>query len=170
MAAQTSNRIEIRAPRSFVFERTNDLASWPTLFTEYAGVEIMERQENYFVFRLTTHPDEEGKSWSWVSWRRLYPDEWRIEAARIQPLVPFSSMVIRWYYDAQGEEDTVMRWEQEFTLAPTAGFSEQEAVAYINSNSKVQMQVIKERLEMAWQQRFNQNGVEAWVESPPVAS
>lgn len=169
MAAQTSNSIEINAPRSFVFARTNDLPSWPQLFSEYAGVQILEQQEHYFVFRLTTHPDEDGKSWSWVSWRRLYPDEWRIEAARIEPLTPFSSMAIRWHYEALDEGRTVMRWEQEFTVAPGVGFTEEESKAYINRNTLVQMQTIKERLEAAWQAQHRSNGVETWAENPRVA-
>lgn len=158
MAGSTNHSIEIHAPRAFVFERTNDLATWTQLFTEYASVDILRKEENYFVFRLTTQPDEEGKSWSWISWRRLYPDEWRIEAARIEPLTPFSSMEIRWYYEEQGP-NTLMRWEQEFTVAPTAGFSEADAVAHINQNSKIQMAAIKERLEAAWHHFMEQSGV-----------
>jgi aromatase len=151
MAGHTENSIEIQAPRSFVFERTNDLASWTELFTEYARVDIIQQQENHFVFRLTTHKDETGKVWSWTSWRRIYPDEWRIEAARIEPLTPFAAMNIRWFYDEQGA-GTLMRWEQDFSVAPSAPFSEDDAVAYINRNSKLQMAVIKERLEQAWHQ------------------
>lgn len=170
MVAQTSNSIEIQAPRAFVFERTNDLPSWTELFTEYKSVEILERRENYFVFRLTTHPNEEGKSWSWTSWRSIFPDEWRIEAARIEPLTPFASMAICWYYEMQGEDSTVMRWEQEFTVASSAGFTENDSVAYINRSTRVQMQAIKERLEAAWQGQRSQDGVEPWTENSPVAS
>lgn len=157
MSGQTSNSIEIYAPRAFVFERTNDLASWTHLFTEYASVDILQQEENYFVFRLTTHPDENGHAWSWVSWRRLYPQEWRIEAARIEPLVPFSAMSIHWRYDEQGVK-TLMHWEQVFDVAPTARFTEEEAVAYINRNTKEQMAAIKERLEAAWQLTAVQSG------------
>ena len=149
MAGHTENSIIIRAPRAFVFDRTNDLASWPVLFTEYASVDILRHEENYFVFRLTTKPDEGGRSWSWISWRRLYRDEWRIEAARIEPLIPFSSMAIRWFYDAQ-VKSTLMRWEQDFTVAQAAPFSESDAVAYINQNSAIQMAAIKECLEQEW--------------------
>lgn len=151
MAGHTENSIQIDAPVAFVFQRTNDLASWTQLFTEYARVDILQQEENLFVFRLTTHADESGKAWSWISWRRIYPDEWRIEAARIEPLTPFASMHIRWFYDEQAN-GTRMRWEQDFTVAPTAPFSEADAVEYINRNSKIQMGVIKKRLEDAWRQ------------------
>lgn len=149
MAGHTKNSIEITAPRSFVFERTNDLAAWTTLFTEYASVEILHQEKDYVEFRLTTFPDEDGRFWSWTSWRRLYPSEWRIEAARIEPLTPFSSMAIRWYYDEQ-DARTIMHWEQDFTLAPTAGFSQEQATAYLNRHTQTQMVTIKRRLEQAW--------------------
>ena len=149
MAGHTEAEVVIDAPREFVFERTNDLSIWPQMFTEYESVDVLERGENSFVFRLTTKPDEEGEVSSWVSQRRLFPADWRIEAARIEPRQPFSEMQIRWYYDDM-DGMTRMRWEQDFTVAPGAPFSEDDAVRYITENSKVQMAAIKEYLESAW--------------------
>ena len=54
---------------------TNDVESWPELFTEYASAEILDREGDTVRFRLTMHPDENGKVWSWVSERTRRPGE-----------------------------------------------------------------------------------------------
>jgi aromatase len=140
------NRIFIAAPREFVFKLTNDLHRWTEMFTEYASIEILEERLNYFRFRLTTKPDEQGRTWSWVSWRRLYPGQWRIEAARIEPLCPFASMSIYWTYEEE-PEGTWMQWTQQFEMASNAGFTDEAATSYLDLNSKTQMTEIKKYLE-----------------------
>jgi len=149
MSGHTQAEIVIDAPRSFVYDRTNDLSIWPEMFTEYSAVEVLERDDDGFLFRLTTKPDEDGKVYSWISRRRLIPDEWRIEAHRVEPLRPFSDMQIRWGYDEVGS-GTRLRWEQEFTVHPEAPFDEAAAERYISAGSRVQMAAIKEYLEGAW--------------------
>lgn len=148
--------IVIDAPRPFVYERTNDLSIWPEMFTEYSAVEVLERDKEGFLFRLTTKPDEEGKVWSWVSRRRLIPDEWRIEAHRVEPLRPFSEMRIRWGYE-ETESGTRLRWEQDFTVHPEAPFDEAAAEQYITEGSRVQMAAIKRYLEDAWRREQASN-------------
>ena len=54
-------------PLDLVWDMTNDLENWPQLFSEYASVEILSREGDKTTFRLTMHPDENGKVWSWVS-------------------------------------------------------------------------------------------------------
>ena len=56
---QTDNAVDIEAPIDFVWERMNDVENWPNLFSEYAKTEIVEREGNKILFRLTTHPDPE---------------------------------------------------------------------------------------------------------------
>ena len=40
MAGRTENDIVIYAPLDLVWEMTNDVESWPTLYSEYAKAEI----------------------------------------------------------------------------------------------------------------------------------
>ena len=150
MSGHTRAEIVIDAPRAFVFERTNDLSIWTEMFTEYAAVDVLEHDDTGYLFRLTTKPDEDGKVYSWISRRRLIPDEWRIEAHRVEPLRPFSDMQIRWAYDEAGS-GTRLRWEQDFSVHPEAPFDEAAAERYIGQNSVVQMAAIKRYLEEAWQ-------------------
>ena len=65
----TDNSVLIAAPLDLVWERMNQIESWPNLFSEYAKAEILDRQGDTVTFRLTTHPDPEydGQVWSWVS-------------------------------------------------------------------------------------------------------
>ena len=62
MAGHTENEIVIDAPLDLVWEMTNDVASWPSLFSEYASAEILERKDDSTRFRLTMHPDEAGNA------------------------------------------------------------------------------------------------------------
>ncbi|RVX42669.1 polyketide cyclase/dehydrase/lipid transport protein [Nonomuraea polychroma] len=60
MIGHTDNAVEIDAPIGFVWAQTNDVRTWPGLFTEYAKVEVLEEADDRVVFRLTMHPDEQG--------------------------------------------------------------------------------------------------------------
>ena len=44
MTARTENSVVIKAPLDLFWSRTNDVASWPELFTEYAKAEILARK------------------------------------------------------------------------------------------------------------------------------
>lgn len=144
MSGHTDNRILIAAPIEDVWTVTNDVARWPWLFTEYASAEILHAGEDYVRFRLTTHP-EDGKSWSWVSERRLDPVNHVVEARRVET-GPFEYMDIRWEY--RGAEDAVeMRWLQDFALKPDAPLDDAAMTERINRNTRVQMARIKHLIE-----------------------
>ena len=149
MSAHTDNNVVIDAPREFVWERMMDIESWPELFSEYAKAEVIEQDGNYVKFRLTTHPDPDydGKVWSWVSERTADPATFTSKSKRIET-GPFVHMDIAWSFE---EEDggTRMRWVQDFAMKPEAPADDETAQEYMNKNTKVQMQVIKERLEKA---------------------
>ncbi len=144
---RTDNTTEIKAPLDVVWERMNDVESWPGLFTEYAKAEILERNGDSLKFRLTTHPDPEydGQVWSWVSERTVDQSTHTVKARRIET-GPFEYMNIEWYFEPT-DEGTRMRWVQEFAMGPTAPASNDEAEEYMNRNTKVQMEAIKEKLE-----------------------
>lgn len=148
MAGHTDNSVVINAPLDFVWERMNDVESWPTLFSEYAKSEIVERKDDRnFTFRLTTHPDPEynGQVWSWVSERSVNPENRTTKSRRIET-GPFEYMNIEWFFEPV-DGGTKMRWVQDFSMKPTAPNDDKGAEEYLNKNTKVQMGVIKERLE-----------------------
>jgi aromatase len=149
MAAHTDNAIVIDAPRDFVWERMMDIESWPSLFSEYAKAEVLEREGNKSTFRLTTHPDPdyEGKVWSWTSERVEDSDSYTSKSRRIET-GPFEYMNIEWYFE-EVEGGTEMRWVQDFAMKPEAPADDAQAEDYMNKNTKEQMSVIKERLEQA---------------------
>jgi aromatase len=149
MAAHTDNEVVINAPLDVVWERMNDVESWPELFSEYAKAEILEREGNTVRFRLTTHPDPEydGQIWTWVSERTVEPDSHSVKAHRIET-GPFDHMNIEWYFEPT-DDGTKMRWVQDFSMKPEAPADDEQAQEYINRNTREQMQVIKERLEAA---------------------
>src|SRR5688500_9859898 len=147
MAGHTDNEVVIDAPRDFVWERMMDIESWPTLFTEYAKAEVLSQEGNHVEFRLTTHPDPDydGKVWSWTSERDADPENYRSKSKRIET-GPFEYMTIEWFFEEEGD-GTKMRWVQDFSMKPEAPADDAGAEEYMNKNTKVQMGVIKERLE-----------------------
>ncbi len=141
------NAVLIHAPLEEVFKLTNNVRTWPNLFTEYASSEVLEETEDSVTFRLTTHPDETGTQWSWISTRRTDARHTSTYSERNPSSGPFKHMTIRWWYDSIGDSDTIMTWEQEFTMKPEAPFSEQDAEQHLNNQTRIQQKVIKERVE-----------------------
>ncbi|GAA1258790.1 SRPBCC family protein [Kitasatospora nipponensis] len=151
MSGHTDNTILIAAPLELTWDLTNDLESWPQLFSEYATVEVLERQGERTKFRLTMHPDENGTVWSWVSERETDKARGTVLARRVET-GPFDHMDIRWeYQDVDG--GTSMRWIQDFAMKPTAPVDDAAMTEHINRNSKVQMALIRDKVEQHARER-----------------
>ncbi|HEY8374499.1 MAG TPA: SRPBCC family protein [Pseudonocardiaceae bacterium] len=147
MAGHTDNSIVINAPMQLVWDMTNDVESWPELFTEYAKAEILERNGASFTFRLTMHPDEDGNVWSWVSSRTPDPETRTVRAHRVET-GPFKYMSLFWEY-TEVEGGVRMRWVQDFEMKPQAPVDDATMTEHLNRNTAVQMQAIKEKVEAA---------------------
>ncbi|GHK02829.1 SRPBCC family protein [Streptomyces sp. NPDC003753] len=147
MAGHTENAITIAAPVDLVWDMTNDLENWPNLFSEYASVDVLSREGNRTTFRLTMHPDQNGTVWSWVSERETDRPTLTVKARRVEP-GPFAYMNIRWQYE-EVPEGTRMMWTQDFAMKPDAPVDDAWMTDNINRNSKVQMALIRDRIEKA---------------------
>lgn len=148
MTARTENEIIINAPLGLVWDMTNDVESWPTLFSEYAKAEVLRRDQDTVRFRLTTHPEKDGTVWSWVSERTVDRGSRTVRARRIETGPLLEHMDIFWDY-ADTPDGVRMRWIQEFALKTTAPVNEADAIAHLNRETKVQMTRIKQVIEAA---------------------
>lgn len=151
MPARTDNEIFIAAPLDLTWEMTNDVANWPNLFSEYASVEILHQEGNTVRFRLTMHPDEDGKIWSLVSERTADPKTRTVKAHRVET-GPFEYMNIRWTYE-EVDGGTRMRWIQEFAMKPDAPVDDAWMADNINRNSRIQMALIRDKVEARARER-----------------
>jgi aromatase len=149
MSARTENSITINAPMDLVWKMTNDVADWTNLFSEYAKSEVLDERDRVIRFRLTMHPDEQGRVWSWISERT--PDEAgrTVRSKRVET-GPFEYMHIFWEYHEQ-DDGVRMRWSQEFAMKPGAPVDDAGMAERINRNTPVQMNLIKQRIEAAHQ-------------------
>jgi aromatase len=145
MPGHTENSILIAAPLDLVWSMTNDVEAWPELFTEYASAEIIERRSDTVRFRLTMHPDENGKVWSWVSERTANPATRTVSARRVEP-GPFEYMNICWTY-AEEPGGTRMTWIQDFAMRSDAPVTNEQMAARLNANSPVEMEAIRQHIE-----------------------
>ncbi|GAA0436499.1 hypothetical protein Aca07nite_17130 [Actinoplanes capillaceus] len=146
LLGHTDNAIEIDAPIEFVWANTNDVRTWPGLFTEYASVDVLDEEPGSVTFRLTMHPDEQGRVWSWVSHRTWDRDTWTARARRVET-GPFEFMNITWTYEELAPDRTRMRWTQDFHMRPDAPVDTAGMTERINRNTLVQQKVIRETLE-----------------------
>ncbi|GAB3128566.1 SRPBCC family protein [Streptomyces calidiresistens] len=145
--ASTDNRIVINAPMDLVWDMTNDVESWPRLFSEYSRAEILGRDGDTIRFRLTMRPDENGVEWSWVSERTPDPVTRTVRARRIET-GPFTHMNLHWSY-TETDDGVEMRWRQEFTVRPGLPFGDPEMTERLNTNTRREMARIKELVERA---------------------
>ncbi|AVT29236.1 cyclase [Plantactinospora sp. BC1] len=141
----TENSVLIAAPLPLVWDLTNDVAGWTGLFTEYQSVEIIARSGDTVRFRLTMYPDENGVTWSWVSERTADPVRREVHAHRVET-GPFEYMRIHWRY-AEAPGGTRMTWTQDFEMRPTAPVSTAQMTDRINANSRIQLDIIRDRIE-----------------------
>ncbi|MDQ0785322.1 aromatase [Streptomyces sp. B3I7] len=151
MAGHTENEVTIAAPFDLVWDMTNDLENWTDLFSEYAAVDIIERDGDRTRFRLTMHPDENGTVWSWVSERTVDRAARTVRARRVEP-GPFQFMDIRWEYE-ETPDGTRMHWTQDFAMKPEAPVDDAGMTALINGNSRIQLDLIRDRIERAARER-----------------
>ncbi|MFD9893576.1 SRPBCC family protein [Amycolatopsis sp. NPDC059027] len=148
MAVRTENSVHLNAPFELVWDITNDVPGWPRLFSEYAAAEVLETRPGYVRFRLTMHPDEQGRVWSWVSERELDRAARTVVARRVET-GPFEYMNIRWTYEPDARGGTVMRWTQEFRMKPGAPLDDAGMRERIDTNSVIQLELIKRTIEEA---------------------
>ncbi|PZG18735.1 SRPBCC family protein [Nonomuraea aridisoli] len=145
MVARTDNAIVIDAPMDVVWDMTNDIESWPELFTEYSRAEVIERSGDTLRIRLTMHPDPDGTVWSWVSDRTPDPETRTVRSHRVET-GPFAYMNLEWTYrEVPGGVE--LRWRQEFEMKPQAPVDEAAMEERINRNSRVQLAVVRDRIE-----------------------
>lgn len=149
MSARTDNSITINAPMDLVWKMTNDVAGWPGLFSEYAKAEVLDESNGVIRFRLTMHPDEQQRVWSWVSERTPDEESRTVRSKRIET-GPFEYMNIFWEYSEDGA-GVRMRWSQEFAMNAGAPVDDAGMAERINRNTPVQMNLIKQRIEAVHQ-------------------
>jgi mannose-6-phosphate isomerase-like protein (cupin superfamily)/ribosome-associated toxin RatA of RatAB toxin-antitoxin module len=147
VAGHTEKSVRIHAPYDLVWDLTNDVERWPALFTEYAAAQVLERAGDTVRFRLTMHPDEHGRVWSWVSERTADRVAGRVDAHRVET-GPFEYMRIRWTYEDEGEA-VRMTWVQDFAMRPDAPLDDARMTVRIDRNSEIQMDVIRRKVEAA---------------------
>ena len=145
MSGHTDNAIVINAPMDVVWSMTNDVRSWPNLFSEYASAEVLADDGTTIRFRLTTRPDETGRQWTWVSERTPDPAARTVRARRIET-GPFEYMNLYWEYRDNGGSVS-MRWVQDFQMKPDAPFDDRAMTERLNRTSRVQQAHVRDRIE-----------------------
>lgn len=147
MAGHTENSIVIDAPMELVWDMTNDIESWPRLFSEYAEATILDRREGSIRIRLALHPDNDGRVWSWVSERTPDPATRTVRSHRVET-GNFKYMWLFWEY-LQEANGVRLRWVQDFEMKPGLPLNDVAMTERLNRNSRAQLELIKKKVEAA---------------------
>ncbi|WP_298796337.1 SRPBCC family protein [uncultured Pseudonocardia sp.] len=147
MSGHTDNAVVIAAPMDLVWDLTNDVASWPDLFSEYSAAEILRHDGDTIRFRLSLQPDENGKVWSWVSDRTPEAATRTSRSMRVET-GPFKYMFLFWEY-TEVDGGVRMRWVQDFEMKPAAPLDDAGMTERLNTNTATQMELIRSRVEAA---------------------
>lgn len=147
MPGHVDNAIRIDAPMDLVWDMTNDVESWPDLFTEYASTEVLDRSGDTVRFRLTLKPDPDGTVWSWVSDRTADAASRTVKAHRVET-GPFEYMNLEWTY-REVDGGVEMRWVQDFAMKPGAPFTDDQMATRLDTNTPTQMAAIRDKIQNA---------------------
>ncbi len=139
--AHTRNSVVINASYDKVFDSSNDISRWKEFFKEYTESEVLEKEGNKIVFKLTHE-----KGMSWKSYRLLFKEDKFAYASRVEPMAPFEFMKIIWLY-REVEGGTEMTWIQDFKMVPGAKFNDEQAEKLINEHSRDNMKIFKSIIE-----------------------
>ncbi|TCW38978.1 aromatase [Laceyella sacchari] len=141
------NSIIVERDFDTTFDLTNDIELWTKLFTEYKEAKVLEKNGNEVLFQLTTYPEGERPSRTWVSRRIIDKENKQAIAERLDPKFPFKYMNIRWSYEVLSPNQVKMTWMQEFEVDPGCPISEEKMTHFLNQNTKIQMSAVKEKVE-----------------------
>lgn len=139
--AHTVNSIIINAPYEKVFDLSNDINRWKEFFDEYSESQVLEKDGNKIVFKLTQHNGN-----SWKSQRLLFKEHKFTYAERVEPLFPFEYMKIVWTYQ-EVPAGVEMKWIQDFKVDKAAKFSDAQVEEMINKHSVDNLKRFKEIIE-----------------------
>jgi aromatase len=156
MAGHTDNSVLIKAPFDLVWELTNDLEAWLRLFNEYAAVDVLDRDGDTVRFRLTMHPDNQGRVWSWVSERVMDREARNVRARRIEVGV-FKYMYLFWEYEDTGD-GVRMRWVQDFEMKPRGFADDATMTEHLDKSTQANQEHIKQIVEKAAADRLTAQG------------
>ncbi|HIE35608.1 MAG TPA: hypothetical protein EYP89_00015 [Candidatus Omnitrophica bacterium] len=140
--AHTVSSIVINAPYEKVFDLSNDISRWKEFFNEYTESEVLEKQGNKIIFKLT---HQNGNSWK--SFRLLFKEYKFTYAERIEPMFPFEYMKIIWLYRSLDENTTEMRWIQDFKMDKNAKYTDEQVEELINKHSQENLRRFREIIE-----------------------
>lgn len=148
MSGYTENRILIYRDFDFTFDLSNRIDLWPQLFTEYQDAQILELSDDYIKFQLTTFPEGNRPSRTWISERYLDKKNKVATAKRLDPTFPFEYMNIRWEYEPLPSDQAVlMTWIQEFNVHPDCQFTVEQMASFLNINTYKQLKSVKNKIE-----------------------
>jgi aromatase len=146
MSAHTDHTAIIAAPVDLVWRAANDLEYWPMLFDgEYTRAEILDLEPSRVRFRLTTCPDRQGRTYTWVSERYPDSDHYRVTARRVET-GPFLYMHIFQSFESV-VGGTRVRWIQDFEMKPESSMTDEEMAALIDQRARANLSSHKRVIE-----------------------
>jgi aromatase len=104
---EVEHETAVRAPAAHVYQLIADVRNWPAIFPPTVYVDYVERTARDERIRIWATANGEAKSW--VSRRRLDPDELRIDFRQEVSAPPVAAMGGSWVLEPVSEEECRVR-------------------------------------------------------------
>ncbi|PSM56700.1 hypothetical protein C4L39_16420 [Clostridium diolis] len=151
----TVNSIVINKEISELFLIINNIDNWPELHG-YQRAEMLEKKKLVdgklkIIFRVTGNEEEhdgekENHPEIWVSQRIINLSDYSARGVRLDPIYPFKHWILDIFLSKE-KYGTRMTWIQDFRMDERTGYTDEEIEDHINSGSKEELQVFKEKIE-----------------------
>ena len=147
MTACNHASVVIDAPMALVWDLTNDVASWPTLFPDYAATEILDTTGETTRFTVTMRPDERGGSHGWTAERVV---DRAARTARMHQVAghAFDFLHVHWRY-RQLDEGVELNWGPAFRAHHYMPNAAHAMVGVLQRTVPLQLAHVKQQVERA---------------------
>ena len=144
MAGHVDVDMVVPAPLDLVWRVSNEFERWEaSRHNLLASTPDGER----FSFRVTTHPDREGRTWTFNVERCLYPEQHAVYARRWgNPSFRYS---VAWWLYEEVPEGTLLRTVQDFEMADGAPMDDARMQELLARGTRASMERMAQRVAAA---------------------
>jgi aromatase len=148
VAGHVENEVLIDAPVDLTWRLTSDVEQWPGLFSDYASVRLLNRDDTASRFRLIAPPDRGGRVRSWLFEQISDPVRRTVHARRVGP-GPLAYLWVCWRYTEVAGLATRLRWILDFATRPDAPIDEAAMTSRIDFGTSVRLDLLRRGVQAA---------------------
>lgn len=151
MTACNHASIVVDAPMDLVWEMTNDVLYWPTLFPDYAATEVLATAGGTTRVRVTMRPDERGGVHGWTAQRVVDPATRTVVMHQVSGHA-FAFLRVLWRY-REVSGGVRLDWTHEFQVDAAMPYDDHAMVQVLQRTVPRQLDHLKQCIEVTARER-----------------